>query len=63
MRTTDLEDDELSLTVSHSVYDENNDEGRVVFNFSKSVKWLALSPDKAMRLANAIIEHATQVKQ
>lgn len=53
------EDDEgeLSLAVSH------NDKGLVVFDFGSPVKWLAMVPDKAEKLANAIIDHARQVKQ
>ncbi|GAC1407302.1 MAG: hypothetical protein NVSMB64_14020 [Candidatus Velthaea sp.] len=37
--------------------------GTVVLNFGKPVAWLAMPPDQALVIANALIEHARKLMQ
>lgn len=56
----DDEDDEDAVSVAIG-YDE--DTGMVIVNFAKETTWLALSPDNAADLANAILDNAADAKK
>jgi hypothetical protein len=55
----DDDDDEDGVSVAIG-FDE--DTGMVVINFAEETTWMALSPDNAIDLANAILDSAKDAK-
>jgi hypothetical protein len=40
-----------------------NEQGQIVIQFGNSVRWIALTPEQAMKLASMLIDHVMKTKE